>query len=150
MNIYNYYKYSDNISLSGLPKEEEFQFIKDEGFEIVISLSIPTDSITLENEDEILAELEIPYFHIPVDASAPKVSDFEYFMKLMESFSEYKLYIHCTRNCRLSTFIYLYHAIKENELNDKLLHQFCEPMVGWNDFIEEILLKHNIKGKPCT
>ena len=147
MNIYNYYKYSDNISLSGLPKVEEFQLIKDEGFELLISLSMPEDSITLENEDKILAKLGILYFHIPVDSNNPKVSDFEYFMRLMECFKEKKIYVHCTRNCRLSTFIYLYHAIKENELNDKLLRQFCEPMVGWEEFRKKILSMYERKEK---
>ena len=142
MNISRYFQYSPKIACSALPKEEEFKQIKENGFELVISLSMPTDSVTIENEDKILAHLEIPYFHIPVDANAPKLKDFEMFMKLLETFEGYKIYIRCTKNCRLSTFIYLYDAIKNEKLDENLLYQFCEPRVEWLRFIEMVLKKY--------
>ena len=145
MKIYNFFQYSDTIACSGLPKEEEFTLIKDTGYQIVISLSMPSDSVTLENEDKILANLGIPYFHIPVDANNPKIVDFEQFMLLMEAFKTYKIFIHCTKNCRLSTFIYLYHLIREKEVDEKLLNQFCHPRKEWVTFRKKILKKYKIK-----
>jgi len=147
LDIYNFFQYSDRIICAGLPKEADFKQIKEAGYEIVLSLSMPSDSITIENEDKILANLEIPYFHIPVDANAPKERDFEQFMYLLEAFKRYKIFIHCTKNCRLSTFIYLYHAIKKNELNKILLTQFCEPRKEWIRFRKQILKKYNIEEK---
>ena len=144
MQIYNFFQYSENIACSGLPKEEEFSCIKDAGYEMVISLSMPSDSITLENEDKILADLGIPYFHIPVDANNPKVVDFEQFMALMKVFKSYKIFIHCTKNCRLSTFIYLYHLITQKEVDERLLNQFCPPRKEWVSFRKKILEKYNI------
>jgi len=147
LDIYNFFQYSDTIACAGLPKEDDFKRIKEAGYEVVISLSMPSDSITIENEDKILAHLEIPYLHIPVDATAPKEVDFEQFMHLLEAFKRYKVFIHCTKNCRLSTFIYLYHAIKKNELNKTLLTQFCEPRKEWIRFRKQILNKYNIEEK---
>jgi len=141
--IYNYYQYSDTISCSGLPTEEELGKIKENGFEIVISLSMPSDSVTLENEDKTLSTLGLTYFHIPVDANAPKEEDFEIFVHLLDSFSDKKIYIHCTKNHRLSTFIYLYHAVKRDFLDEKLLYQFCQPRDEWLEFISKILIKYN-------
>ena len=145
MKIYNFFQYSDNIACSGLPTEEELFLIKDAGYEIVISLSMLNDSVTLNNEDKSLANLGIPYFHIPVDADNPKIVDFELFMLLMEAFKTHQVFIHCTKNCRLSTFIYLYHLIKEREVNEKLLNQFCSPRKEWVTFRKKILKKYNIK-----
>ena len=146
MNIDRFFQYSLTIACSALPKVEEFKEIKEHGYELVISLSMPTDSVILENEDKILAELEIPYFHIPVDANNPKMQDFEIFLKLLNSFEGYKIYIHCTKNCRLSSFIYLYDAIKREEFNEKLLYQFCEPRKEWLLFIDRVIEKYKIKG----
>jgi len=145
LKIYNFFQYSDSIACSGLPREEELLLIKDAGYEMVISLSMPSDSVTLENEDKTLANLGIAYYHIPVDANHPKIGDFEQFMLLMKAFENYKIFIHCTKNCRLSTFIYLYHLITENEVNEKLLNQFCSPREEWVTFRKEILKKYNIK-----
>ena len=147
MDIYNFFQYSDAIACAGLPKEDDFKRIKEAGYEVVISLSMPTDSITIENEDKILANLEIPYFHIPVDANAPKERDFKQFMQLLEAFNGYKVFIHCTKNCRLSTFIYLYHSIKKNELKETLLTQFCNPKKEWILFRKQILNTYNIEEK---
>ncbi len=142
MKIYNYYKYSEKISCAGLPKEEEFVDIKKAGFEIVLSLSMPSDSVVLENEDKILANLGIPYFHIPVDANAPTLRDFEMFVQFLEAFKENKLFIHCTKNHRLSSFIYLYHFVKEGELKEEILYQFYQPRTEWVTFIEIVLKKY--------
>ena len=147
LNIHNFFQYSHNIACAGLPKEDEFILIKELGYEVVISLSMPSDSVTIENEDLILSNLDIPYFHLPVDANNPKEKDFEQFLLLLKIFKKYKIFIHCTKNCRLSTFIYLYHAIETGELNEKLLNQFCNPREEWILFRKYILNKYNIEDK---
>ncbi len=141
-NIYRYYKYNENITCAGLPTVDDLHKIKKECFEIVISLSMHTDSITLKDEDNILSNLGISYFHIPVDANKPKVKDFEMFLQLLQSFKSEKIFIHCTKNHRLSTFIYLYHFIMTNELKEKLLYQFCQPRKEWIEFIDIIINKY--------
>lgn len=57
MNIENFLKIDDKIYTSGLPTKEDFEDIKKDGFQIVISLSMPEDSKSLENEELILTKL---------------------------------------------------------------------------------------------
>ena len=143
MNICNYYKYNKLISTSGLPEIDEFELIKKEKFEIVVSLSMPTDSKTIENEDLILTKLGVVYVHIPVDFYAPKIKDFEIFRTLLKVYDKKKLWIHCTKNYRVSAFIYLYALIEQGRKDENILEKFWSPNKVWKKFIDEIISKEN-------
>ena len=132
MKVLNYYRYSEHISLSGLPSPEDFQEIKNEGFEIVISLCMPSDSIRLENEGAILTELGLIYIHIPVDFEAPKLKDYELFESLLDTFKGKKLWIHCAKNYRVSAFMYLYAGAYHDKT---LLEKYWTPNETWQKFI---------------
>lgn len=144
MDIYNYHLYSDLIATSGLPKPEEFTTIKEAGYEIVLSLTMPTDSNTLENEEAILTDLGMTYMHIPVDYYAPKVRDFEIFWTFVDAYKDEKLWIHCTKNYRVSAFMYLYHLLHTGEDDTELLNKFWMPNETWQKFILSDKLHHLI------
>ncbi len=137
-NIYNYHRYSDFISTSGLPEIEDFKTIKEAGFEIVLSLSMPVDSKTIDNEELILTNLDMTYMHIPVDYYAPKVRDFEIFQTFLGAYKREKLWIHCTKNYRVSAFLYLYHFLKTGEEKRDLLNMFWIPNEIWQTFISDV------------
>ena len=141
MNIYNFYRYNSSISTSGLPEIDDFELIKKEGFEIVISLSMPSDSKTIKNEELILTNLDMIYIHIPVDYYSPKVNDFEVFTTLLNTFKNKKLWIHCTKNYRVSLFMYLYNWVEYNKKDTKLLEKFWIPNEIWQKFIDNVILK---------
>lgn len=142
--IYNYHRYSDLIATSGLPKAEEFAKIKEAGFEIILSLTMPTDSMTLENEEAILTDLGITYMHIPVDYYVPQVRDFEIFRTFLDAYKGEKLWVHCTKNYRVSAFMYLYGLLYTGEENKALLHKFWMPNDVWQEFINEIIYSKKI------
>ncbi len=137
-NIYNYHRYTDFISTSGLPEIEDFKTIKEAGFDIIVSLSMPTDSNMIENEEAILTDMGLPYMHIPVDYYAPKVRDFEIFRIFLDAYKAHKLWIHCTKNYRVSVFLYLYHFLKTGEEKKELLNMFWTPNEIWQTFIQKI------------
>ncbi len=144
MDIYNYYRYSDLISTSGLPEVKDFNKIKAEGFEIVLSLSMPVDSKTIENEELLLSNLGMTYMHIPVDYYDPKVRDFEVFQKFINAYKTEKLWIHCTKNYRVSAFIYLYHLLQTDEAKNELLNMFWTPNEVWQTFINDVITSRSI------
>ena len=56
--ILNCIKINELIVTSGQPKVEEFEFIANEGFEVIINLATYSSSNAIENEDKINAEKE--------------------------------------------------------------------------------------------
>ncbi|MGE0050687.1 MAG: protein tyrosine phosphatase family protein [Arcobacter sp.] len=108
-NILNYIKINELISTSGQPKIEEFDLIKDEGFEVVINLALCDASNAIENEDKVVTNLGMSYFHIPVDFENPKPSDLKLFLNTMQALGANKVWVHCAKNYRVSAFMYVYH-----------------------------------------
>ena len=108
-NILNYIKINELISTSGQPKIEEFDLIKDEGFEVVINLALCNASNAIENEDKVVTNLGMSYFHIPVDFENPKPSDLKLFLNTMQALGANKVWVHCAKNYRVSAFMYVYH-----------------------------------------
>ena len=108
-NILNYIKINELISTSGQPKIEEFDLIKDEGFEVVINLALCNASNAIENEDKVVTNLGMSYFHIPVNFENPKASDLKLFINVMQSLGANKVWVHCAKNYRVSAFMYVYH-----------------------------------------
>jgi len=108
-NILNYIKINELISTSGQPKIEEFDLIKNEGFEVVINLALCDASNAIENEDKVVTNLGMSYFHIPVDFENPKPSDLKLFLNTMQALGANKVWVHCAKNYRVSAFMYVYH-----------------------------------------
>ncbi len=108
-NVLNYIKINELISTSGQPKIEEFDLIKNEGFEVVINLALCNASNAIENEDKVVTNLGMSYFHIPVDFENPKPSDLKLFINVMQSLGANKVWVHCAKNYRVSAFMYVYH-----------------------------------------
>ena len=91
-NILNYIKINELISTSGQPKIEEFDLINNEGFEVVINLALCNASNAIENEDKVVTNLGMSYFHIPVDFENPKPSDLKLFLNTMQALGANKVY----------------------------------------------------------
>lgn len=83
--IINYIKINENLSTSGQPTVEQFKDIKSEGFEVVINLALHNASNAIENEDKTVTDLEMAYFHIPVDFENPKIEQASLFLNLLTS-----------------------------------------------------------------
>lgn len=107
--IQNYIKINENISTSGQPSVEELAMIKENNFEILINLALSDSSNALENEDKIVSNLHMTYIHIPVSFENPKKDDLKLFLKIMDTFKEKKIFVHCAKNYRVSAFMYVYH-----------------------------------------
>jgi len=107
--ILNYIEINELISTSGQPKVEEFEFIANDGFEVIINLATHSSSNAIENEDKIVTKLNMTYIHIPVDFENPKLSDLKLFLNILQSLGANKVLIHCAKNYRVSAFMYVYH-----------------------------------------
>ncbi len=137
--ILNYVKINELISTSGQPKIEELELIANEGFEVVINLAMPTTSNALENEDKIVASLNMSYIHIPVDFENPKLSDLKLFLNILQALGANKFWIHCAKNYRVSAFMCVYHKYILHtpfEQIDLSIFDMWQPSSVWQELMK--------------
>ena len=137
--ILNYVKINELISTSGQLKIEELELIANEGFEVVINLSMYKTSNSIENEDKIVTDLNMSYFHIPVNFENPTLSDLKLFLNILQALGANKVWIHCSKNYRVSAFMYVYHKyiLKSPFENiDLSIFEEWSPSKIWQDLMK--------------
>lgn len=127
--ILNYIKVDDHIATSGQPTSKEFESIAKDGFEIIINLALHNSDNALENEDKIVSQNNMIYFHIPISWEDPELQRLKLFLDILKNLQDQKkkVWIHCAMNYRVSVFM---HKYKQFVLNQKELN-FIAP----NDFV---------------
>ena len=70
-----------NLGTAGQPTAEQFDAVKDAGYEVVINLALGTTPRDLPNEPGIVAAHGIDYAHIPVVFDAPTDNDLSQFSR---------------------------------------------------------------------
>src|SRR5687768_1338106 len=110
--IYNYHRFSEKLATSGQPREEQFDLIKQSGFEVIINLALPTSTNALPDEAAIVQRCGLKYIHIPVLWEKPTRHDLLQFFQVMEENSDKPVFVHCAMNMRVSAFMYLYRILK--------------------------------------
>mgnify|MGYP005999892121 CR=1 FL=1 len=137
--ILNYIKINELISTSGQPKIDEFEIIAQEGFEVVINLAMYNASNAIENENKVVTDLNMSYFHIPVDFENPTLSDLKLFLNVLQSLGANKVWIHCAKNYRVSAFMYVYHKYILNtpfENIDLSIFDIWSPSTKWQQLMK--------------
>lgn len=137
--ICNYFRYSENLSSSGQPAQNQFKTIQRAGYAVVINLAT-NDFIEfpVDGEAEIVTQLGMKYVHIPVDFFNPGKEDFVQFVKVMKPLADEKVWVHCSANARASSFIYKYRCtVLGEDSEDALwdLREIWEPFGPWRSFV---------------
>jgi protein tyrosine phosphatase (PTP) superfamily phosphohydrolase (DUF442 family) len=133
---------SPNLATSGQPTIEQFTTIQSAGYQIVVNLAMNTSSNWLPEEPEIVADLGMTYFHIPVLWENPILDDFDRFAELLDNHKDSKVWVHCAKNMRVSAMVYLYHRLNtkmSHEVAQRYLEQVWHPDPVWQGFIEATL-----------
>jgi protein tyrosine phosphatase (PTP) superfamily phosphohydrolase (DUF442 family) len=142
--IQDYLRISDTIATSGQPSEEQFKLIRNAGFEVVINLS-PS---AVANELEIVKENQMAYVQIPVKWQEPRQDQLVKFFNFLSVNGEFRIFVHCARNMRVSVFIYLYRILINHEPEDicrEDMLKIWQPDEVWQSFIDQSLV--DLKGK---
>jgi uncharacterized protein (TIGR01244 family) len=139
--IYNFIPVSETLGTSGQPTEAQMSEIAVAGYKVVVNFALPTSDNALKNEAATVRELGMDYHHIPVVWEAPQLSDFEQFVRLMDSLAGQKVFLHCVANYRASMFTALYAEKRwgwTRAQADAHIRRIWEPDVGWARFIEDV------------
>ena len=108
--IPHFLRLSDRIGTAGQPSAEQFAAIQEAGYEVVVNLRPPAD--TLPNERDLVESSGMAYVSIPVIWDAPTVEDVEQFFATMQANEDKRVFVHCAMNMRVSAFMYLYRVVK--------------------------------------
>jgi protein tyrosine phosphatase (PTP) superfamily phosphohydrolase (DUF442 family) len=141
-NIQDFYDLSPLALTSGQPTAEQFSLIKSAGCELIVNLAEIKEDAGLAGEGELVRSLGMDYIHIPVIWTRPLPSDLDAFFEVMEKNKGRKIYVHCIRNFRVSSFMFLYRVLKlgtdraDASLDLKII---WKPNETWGKFIEDRL-----------
>ena len=135
----------DCLMTSALPSEEDFARIAEQGFEAVVNLGSPEDSLTLENEDALVTAAGMRYLHFPIAFDNPTFADYELLRDLLNALYPRKVWLHCAKNYRVSAMIFLYNVIERSvpipEARARM-HRIWRPDELWQAFLDEALEKY--------
>jgi protein tyrosine phosphatase (PTP) superfamily phosphohydrolase (DUF442 family) len=142
--IRNFLPINDKLGTAGLPTEEQFDLLKEAGYEVVINLAMPNQPGAIVNEAEIVAELGMDYLSIPVLFSNPTSDDLHRMMDALDAHAGQKVFVHCMANQRVASFIYLYRVLRlgvPQAEAETLLHRIWQPNPVWAEFIRAELAR---------
>lgn len=130
------------IATAGQPTLEQLESIADQGYAVVINLGEHAASDALDNESDWVTQLGMEYVHIPVEFTAPSLTDLTRFLNAMNLHQETKCFLHSSGNKRVSVFVSLYQIIaNEMTAEEGWLHvnSVWEPDVIWTRFFNDAL-----------
>jgi protein tyrosine phosphatase (PTP) superfamily phosphohydrolase (DUF442 family) len=139
--IYNFFPISETLGTAGQPTEAQMGDISAAGYKAVVNLALPASDNALKDEAATVRVLGMDYHNIPVVWEAPKLSDFEQFVPLMDSLVGQKVFVHCVANYRVSMFVALYAEKRwgwTRAQADAHIRRMWEPDEVWAKFIESV------------
>ena len=145
--VVNFRTYGPAFASAGQPSREQFQAIRNAGFERIVYIAFTNSAQAIADEDVIVKGLGMSYLQIPVDWSNPLPSDFATFAAFMNQDPEAKTLLHCQVNARASAFSFLYRvihlAIPVAEAKADM-NSVWQPNQVWRDFIFDVLDTHEV------
>lgn len=163
--IPQFYQWNERVGTAGQPRAEQFAWLKEAGYELVINLSAKPDwpeALPIEksvpNERALVEREGMQYVFAPVDWFRPASDDLEAFFKLMNDNKGRRVFVHCALNCRVSAFLFLYRVIYENASPEEAKRHVDPLWVAatgkppeehpvWTNFIQEALQRHQARAK---
>jgi protein tyrosine phosphatase (PTP) superfamily phosphohydrolase (DUF442 family) len=140
-NIRDYYQINNHLATSGQPTSEQFQSIKEAGYQVIVNLAMSCSTNALINEGAIVTDLGLVYVQIPVVWENPTLEDVKLFFSVMRAFKDRQIWVHCAKNMRVSCFIYFWqkYVLQLPELEAKYpMNQIWQPTGVWQQLIEQV------------
>ncbi len=149
--INNFRQYSPVFASAGQPTLEQFQILKDNGFQRVVYIAFSNTGTAVSDEDAVVKGLGMEYLHVPVDFNNPLPADFYAFADSMQRAGGKKTLLHCQVNARATAFSFLYRVIYDAVPVAQAkadMNTVWQPNQVWRDFIFTVLAENN-KSPDC-
>jgi protein tyrosine phosphatase (PTP) superfamily phosphohydrolase (DUF442 family) len=145
--IINFRQYSETFASAGQPTREQFETLKERGFERVVYIAFTNNPNALSDADQVVKSLGMEYMHVPVAFDNPLPSDFYAFADSMQRDTDKKTLLHCQVNARATAFSFLYRTVFEDVPVAEAkadMNTVWQPNEVWRDFIFEVLAQNDI------
>ncbi len=137
--IQNYRELSPSLATAGQPFRHLFPAIQSAGFESVVNLAMPDSLDAIADEAELVRSMGMEHVSIPVIWEHPTLEDLDAFFVCMDGRQGKKLFVHCARNMRVSSFVFLYRVLRlgwTHEAARPDLLAIWQPNPTWQAFID--------------
>ena len=139
--IRDYYQISDRLATSGQPTSQQFELIKEAGYQAIINLAMSCSTNAIANEAAIVTDLGLVYVQIPVVWENPTLKDVKLFFNVMQALADKQVWVHCAKNMRVSCFIYFWQKyglkLPETEARQPMAN-IWQPTGVWLQLIEKV------------
>lgn len=108
MQLRNFHQITPRIGTAGHPKQEDFETIAAEGYQVVINLAMHDADDAIADEGRLVSAAGMSYIHLPVPWEAPTAGHLKQFCRLMDALDDKKILVHCQVNARVSAFMLKY------------------------------------------
>lgn len=124
--IADFKKNNDKLSTAGQPTEIELGLLINDGFEVVINIRPEAEMLEVFDEKQIVENLGLKYYQIPVTLETLNSEILSRFFGLMNQLKGEKIFLHCRRNIRVSFILALYQIIKLDWRKEKALDELMK------------------------
>lgn len=142
MDAENTHQVFDWLWSSGQLSARDIDQLPAMGIDAVVNLALPTSSNALAGEAELITRHGIQYFQIPVIWESPQIHQLTTFFDLMGILRGRNVWVHCAKNMRVSSFVYLYRRLRLGESEDTAsfpMREVWSPNETWQAFIDQAL-----------
>ena len=139
--ITDYYQISDRIATSGQPTIQQFELIKEAGYQVIINLAMSCSTNAIANEGAIVTDLGLVYVQIPVVWENPTIEDVKLFFSTMQAFIDRRVWVHCAKNMRVSCFIYFWQKYSLKLPEDRArqpMYKIWQPTGVWQELMDRV------------
>lgn len=149
--INDFYPIEPDGFTSGQPTPDQLSWLGEQKFEVLINLATTKSPDALPNEKELVMDNGMAYVHIPVEWEAPQKADLQKFFHFFSAYHQFKTFVHCVKNMRVSAFVFLYRTLAENLDPDSCLVDLLtiwKPNPTWQAFIDSTLKDPDFQTQP--
>ena len=111
--ILNFHQMTDEIAIGGQPTAGQLAHVADAGYSVVVNLAMHDSDNAIPEEGSVVASLGMSYVHLPVPSDAPTSRHVQQFFRVMDSFEDEKIFVHCVVSGRVSAFMNRYLMLKK-------------------------------------
>jgi len=140
--IQNYLQIFPTLSTAGQPFRDQFPAVAAAGCQAMINLALVDSPDAVPDEAELWAGLGLAYYHLPVEWESPRPENLQAFYTLMDQLQGQMVFVHCARNMRVSSFVYLYRMQRLGQPPAECrldLEKIWQPNEVWATFIQKAL-----------
>lgn len=140
--ICNYLQISERLGTGGQPQRAQFSALAGAGYRVVINLAVSTSPNAVPDEDSLVTEHGMRYYHLPVPWESPTLAHVAQFFALMDIHSRERVFVHCVKNMRVAVFVFLYRVCREGipvAVAQADMVRIWQPEGVWRDLLDTAL-----------